>query len=127
MQPSEEGNTPAAAAAAVGAGQSPTDNQPSTSSQPAPQAQGPAHLKTETVWKATKFREQGTEEKFRKLMGIKDDNIDGEGEAEKLTDEQTRRQEELFSQLDREYAFARMATHTHRGIGLGFQSQGMPP
>lgn len=67
--------------------------------------------------------------KFRKLMGIKEedkmlllDNVD----LSKLTEEQRQRQEELFQQLDREYAFARMTTHTHRGIGLGFQSQGLP-
>jgi len=67
--------------------------------------------------------------KFRKLMGIReedkallDDNID----LSKLTEEQRRRQEELFAQLDKEYAFARMTTHTCRGVGLGFQSQGMP-
>jgi len=44
----------------------------------------------------------------------------------KLTEEQKDRQEELFRQLDRDYAFARMTTHTHRGIGLGFASQGTP-
>lgn len=64
--------------------------------------------------------------KFRKLMGIKP----GEGSDvpidEKITEEQLRKQEELFRQLDREYEFARMATHTHRGVGLGFQSQGLP-
>ena len=103
-------------------------------------AGGPSHLtastssssanKTENVWKATKFREQDTDEKFRKLMGIRggpSTESEGGEEAEKLTKEQMQRQEELFSQLDREYAFARMTTHTHRGIGLGFQSQGLPP
>lgn len=67
--------------------------------------------------------------KFRKLMGIKEedkmllaDNLD----ISKLSEEQRRRQDELFQQLDKEYAFARMTTHTHRGIGLGFQSQGLP-
>ena len=87
------------------------------------------HTKTEEVWKATKFREHGTDEKFRKLMGIRQEPAEKSDSdtAEKLTEEQMRRQEELFSQLDREYALARMATHTHRGVGLGFQSQGMPP
>ena len=61
-------------------------------------------------------------------MGIKDVDVEGGNEeSEKLTEEQTRRQEELFSKLDREYAFARMATHTHRGVGLGFSSQGSFP
>jgi len=42
------------------------------------------------------------------------------------TEEQLKKQEELFRQLDKDYEFARMATHTHRGVGLGFQSHGMP-
>jgi hypothetical protein len=67
--------------------------------------------------------------KFCKLMGIKEqdktllaDNVD----LSKLTEEQRRRQEELFEQLDKEYAFARMTTHTRRGVGLGFGSSSMP-
>jgi len=70
-----------------------------------------------------------TAAKFRKLMGIREedkallaDNVD----ISKLTEEQRARQEELFAQLDRDYAFARMTTHTHRGIGLGFSSHGLP-
>lgn len=114
-KPSEESNiSPAATATSAS----------TLSEQPVPSTS--QHTKTETVWKATKFREQDTDEKFRKLMGIKDSKAEADGSAE-LTEEQMRKQEELFSQLDREYALARMATHTHRGIGLGFQSQGMPP
>lgn len=57
--------------------------------------------------------------KFRKLMGMKQG---GDGEEEE-TGEATKKQEELFTQLDKEYQFARMTTHTHRGVGLGFASQ----
>lgn len=67
--------------------------------------------------------------KFRKLMGIKEEDkmlLSDDVDISKLTEEQRQRQEELFQQLDREYAFARMTTHTHRGVGLGFQSQGLP-
>lgn len=83
--------------------------------------------------------------KFRKLMGIKK----GEGglEDEEAEDPQPgtsggatpaaavrnpkaeeleRKQNELFHQLDKEYEFARMTTHTHRGVGLGFASHVMP-
>lgn len=80
--------------------------------------------KTASVWKSTKFGQSNVDEKFRKLMGIKDEGEDED--SEKLTEEQRRKQDELFSQLDKEYNMARMTTHTHRGIGLGFQSQGMP-
>lgn len=67
--------------------------------------------------------------KFCKLMGIKEqdknllsDNVD----LSKLTEEQRQRQAELFEQLDKEYAFARMTTHTRRGVGLGFGLGSMP-
>lgn len=46
--------------------------------------------------------------------------------GEELSEEQSRKQDELFQQLNHQYEFARMTTHTHRGIGLGFASQGMP-
>lgn len=75
-------------------------------------------------WSASATLQGEHSAKFRKLMGIK-----GETESEKsaeAAEEQQRKQDELFSQLDREYAFARMATHTHRGVGLGFASQGLP-
>jgi len=67
--------------------------------------------------------------KFRKLMGIREEDkalLDDNVDLSKLTEEQRQRQEELFAQLDKEYAFARMTTHTCRGVGLGFQSQGLP-
>ena len=54
-------------------------------------------------------------------MGIKPDETEA-GEAEKLTEEQLRKQSELFQRLDQEYEMARMSTHTHRGVGLGFAS-----
>ena len=61
--------------------------------------------------------------KFRKLMGIKGGGSDEEEDQSELSEEQKRKQDELFSRLDKEYEFARMATHTHRGVGLGFSSQ----
>lgn len=60
-------------------------------------------------------------------MGIKEDDSESGTTVEEIGEEQRKKQEELFSHLDREYAMARITTHTHRGIGLGFQSHGMPP
>lgn len=57
------------------------------------------------------------DEKYRKLMGIK-----GDVELKELSEEQKQKQSELFAKLDQEYAFARLATHTHRGMGLGVVS-----
>lgn len=67
--------------------------------------------------------------KFRKLMGIKEDErlaaMAGDEDLSKLTEEQRKKQEELFQQLAREYDFARMTTHTCRGVGLGFTSHNL--
>ena len=65
--------------------------------------------------------------KFRKLMGIKHEGSEV-NESEKLSEEQMQKQQELFQRLDQEYEMARMSTHTHRGVGLGFASatQQMP-
>ena len=75
-----------------------------------------------TAWAATAFAQDQDGKmsaKFRKLMGIKQEGSEG-GEAEKLTEEQLQKQQELFQRLDQEYEMARMSTHTHRGVGLGF-------
>ncbi len=93
-------------------------------------ANQPAASATTSQWKATAFAQDQDGKmaaKFRKLMGIKKEGEDVEVDNSKEeTDEQQKRQEELFSRLDKEYEFARMATHTHRGVGLGFQSMGLP-
>jgi len=63
-------------------------------------------------------------------MGIKA----GEGpelelseDIQKMSEEQRRKHQELFERLDQEYAFARMTTHTQRGVGLGFSSAVIDP
>ena len=80
----------------------------------------------ESQWKSTQFaadQDGKMTSKFRKLMGIKDGAENEEDVQSELSEEQKRKQDELFSRLDKEYEFARMATHTHRGVGLGFSSQ----
>lgn len=80
----------------------------------------------EVQWKSTQFaadQDGKMTSKFRKLMGIKDVSESEEGVQVELSEEQKRKQDELFSRLDKEYEFARMATHTHRGVGLGFSAQ----
>ena len=58
--------------------------------------------------------------KFRKLMGIKDEVLVN---SNATTNDLNKMQNKTFDALDKEYQFARMATHTHRGMGLGFLSQ----
>ena len=84
--------------------------------------------KSSSQWKSTAFLEDKDGRmaaKFRKLMGIKDPDT-SDPNADEATEETIKKQQELFNQLDREYQFARMTTHTHRGIGLGFTSQMYP-
>lgn len=84
-------------------------------------------------WKAVAYAQDGdtkAAEKFRKLMGIKNQGSEEtkpgpsttETNKDQHTDEMVKKQEELFRNLDKEYEFARMTTHTHRGVGLGFTS-----
>jgi hypothetical protein len=34
--------------------------------------------------------------------------------------EQLKKQDDMFNNMERQYEVARLATHTHRGLGLGF-------
>ena len=83
--------------------------------------------------------------KFKRLMGIKGDaaasgklrfhhfrpgrslrtrffSIPIEKAAADGPSEVLKKQKELFASLDQQYAVARAATHTQRGLGLGFSS-----
>lgn len=60
-------------------------------------------------------------------MGIKNEAGSSAEDDEKASEELEQKQKELFEKLDKEYQYARMATHTHRGVGLGFGSSAYPP
>lgn len=96
---------------------------------------------TEAAWGGTAFNQDQDGKvaaKFRKLMGInmggketgegleKGPEAGGSSVAEVPTnpkaEEIMQKQHELFEHLDKEYEYARMTTHTHRGVGLGFAS-----
>lgn len=88
----------------------------------------------ETQWKSAfaSSDDNKTASKFRKLMGMKEGESsvsveDLPEEFQKLTEEQKRKQAELFQRLDQEYQFARMTTHTQRGVGLGFATTVIDP
>jgi hypothetical protein len=77
-------------------------------------------------WQSTSFHSDNDTHKFRKLMGIKEDEggeANQDEELTKLSEEQKKKQDELFSSLDRQYEAARVTTHTQRGVGFGFGSQ----
>lgn len=50
----------------------------------------------------------------------------GEGSKDKGIDI-LQKQETMFSSMERQYEMARIATHTHKGFGLGFTSQSFIP
>lgn len=57
-------------------------------------------------------------EKFRKLMGIKNESSKNTSDGKAFQTQET-----LFKELDKQYEVARISTHSCRGIGLGFASK----
>ncbi|XP_015788336.1 arginine/serine-rich coiled-coil protein 2 isoform X2 [Tetranychus urticae] len=81
---------------------------------------------TPKVWHGLQFsgaQGQQMTEKFLKLMGSKTTTAPDKIEDQ---DSMVKYQENLFKDLDKQYSLARMSTHTHRGIGLGFSSHPSP-
>jgi len=80
--------------------------------------------KTATIWQSTKFGDQDGKvtAKFKRLMGIKDSEIgvDNQISQQGQSKDIIKKQEEMFNSMESQYEVARMATHTHRGLGLGF-------
>lgn len=79
-----------------------------------------------SVWDTTTFAQDQDGKmtaKFKRLMGIKGAQASAAtastdtkvGETDLL-----KKQEELFSSMEMQYEVARVATHTQRGVGLGF-------
>lgn len=92
-----------------------------------PERRAPAATSTTTtttpagkVWQTTTFA-QDTDgkvaSKFKRLMGIKESTDGSKGTTDVL-----KKQEEMFSSMEQQYEVARTATHTMRGVGLGFGS-----
>ena len=56
-------------------------------------------------------------------MGIK--SAETSHSSDNAIDHVHQMQKKAFEALDKEYEFARMTTHTHRGKGLGFATGGL--
>lgn len=78
-----------------------------------------AGSKSSKVYEATTFADDKTSNKFKRLMGIKE--TDTANLPVKSTDV-LKKQQEMFSSMEAQYEVARTATHTMRGVGLGFGS-----
>lgn len=59
--------------------------------------------------------------KFKRLMGIRNPS-EAEGSTGRPVPDVLKRQEEMFSSMEAQYEVARTATHTMRGVGLGFST-----
>nr|CAG4638879.1 EOG090X0LFN [Cyclestheria hislopi] len=83
---------------------------------------------TSKMWESTAFSQDQDGKmtaKFKRLMGIKQ-ATDGAGSSQMAGPSEAvdvlKKQQELFATLDQQYEVARAATHTQRGVGLGFSS-----
>lgn len=80
-------------------------------------------------WEQAKFsqdKDGKVASKFLRLMGVKSNAKPGEDDSAKpgtSSGDSIKKQEELFSTMEQQYEVARQATHTMRGVGLGFGSQ----
>nr|CAD7406915.1 unnamed protein product [Timema poppensis] len=77
------------------------------------------------TWAGTTFAQDDDGKmtaKFKRLMGIKEsgDSEAATSQAGGECSEIIKKQEELFTSMEMQYEVARVATHTHRGVGLGF-------
>lgn len=85
----------------------------------APTAESAPPTQTQKVWQNTTFAQDSdgkVANKFKRLMGMRG-NQPG---ATKPANDSLRKQEEMFTSMEAQYEVARTATHTMRGVGLGF-------
>ncbi|KAG8456069.1 hypothetical protein GDO86_002026 [Hymenochirus boettgeri] len=74
------------------------------------------------LWEKLNFGNKDQNVKFRKLMGIKNEEEAGTSTVTTESFKTMKQQEEVFRNLDAQYEMARSQTHTQRGMGLGFTS-----
>lgn len=83
---------------------------------------------TNNKWEAAKFSQDSDGKmasKFLRLMGMKNAPAT---ETATTDDAETgvQKREQMFTSMEKQYEIARQATHTMRGMGLGFGSQSRP-
>lgn len=82
---------------------------------------------TNNKWEAAKFSQDSdgkVASKFLRLMGMK--NAPASASAPDGDDSGVQKREQMFTSMEQQYEIARQATHTMRGMGLGFGSQSRP-
>lgn len=89
-------------------------------------AEAPA---TNNKWEAAKFSQDSDGKmasKFLRLMGMKNVPSTTSSASEEDVETSVQKREQMFSTMEQQYEIARQATHTMRGMGLGFGSQSRP-
>lgn len=79
---------------------------------------------TNNKWEAAKFSQDSdgkVASKFLRLMGMK--NAPTSTSSPDSEDASVQKREQMFTSMEQQYEVARQATHTMRGVGLGFGSQ----
>ncbi|XP_055302030.1 arginine/serine-rich coiled-coil protein 2 isoform X2 [Sitodiplosis mosellana] len=79
---------------------------------------------TNNKWEAAKFSQDSdgkVASKFLRLMGMKNAPVTATTDHDGVE-----KREQMFSSMEQQYEIARQATHTMRGMGLGFGSQSRP-
>lgn len=82
------------------------------------------------LWATTTFNNDTdgkVAEKFKRLMGVKQTPTAGSQGLGTPGEKLTEKQENMFTNMERQYEVARLATHTHKGFGLGFTSSAYLP
>ncbi|XP_018095282.1 uncharacterized protein LOC735007 isoform X4 [Xenopus laevis] len=74
------------------------------------------------IWEKLNFGNKDQNVKFRKLMGIKNEEETATSSVDAESFKTLMQQEEMFRNLDAQYEMARSQTHTQRGMGFGFTS-----
>ena len=105
--------------------------EPSPSNCPSASGTSGASATSFNKWEATNFGNDKTNEKFRRLMGIKggsstsatSDTLSASIPERQAPNEQNK----WFADQEQQYERARAITHTQRGLGLGFGSALQPP
>lgn len=81
---------------------------------------------TNNKWEAAKFSQDSDGKmasKFLRLMGMKNAPVTATAAAPaEIEDPSVQKREQMFSTMEQQYEIARQATHTMRGMGLGFGS-----
>lgn len=86
---------------------------------------------TNNKWEAAKFSQDQdgkVASKFLRLMGMKNATATTTAATTSPESDESsvQKREQMFSTMEQQYEIARQATHTMRGMGLGFGSQSRP-